>query len=118
YGTYEPPEHKFEVKGKEHLQKFLAAHLTDIMVWYPKPPVTKLHLCCPNPLGGDVRGFRSNLLEIEIESAVLEQPGWNQTLQRLWHEITRLLQPFYGEVRTVANQVRMDAIVGMMAADM
>lgn len=117
YGTYEPPEYKLEEKGKGHLETFLGTHLNDIIVWYPQRPVTKLHLCCPHPLGGDVRGFRSNLLEIEIESTVLEQPGWNQTLERLWRQMTRLLQPIYGDVRTVDNQVRMGATVGMMATD-
>jgi hypothetical protein len=117
YGTYEPPEYKLEERGKEHLENFLGEQLYDIKVWYPQRPVTTVHVSCPRPLGGDYWGFRSNLLEIEIESAVLGQPGWKETLDRLWHEMTWLLEPIYGEVRTVHNQVRMGATVGMTAAD-
>jgi hypothetical protein len=117
YGTYEPPEYKLEEKGKNHLEEFLGKYLDDMIVWYPRRPVTTVHVHRPKPLGGDSRGFRSNHLEIEIESAVLEQPGWKQTLDRLWHEMTRLLEPIYGEVRTVPNQVRMGATVGQMVED-
>jgi hypothetical protein len=117
YGTSEPPEHNFEDRGMEHLANFLGEHLHETKVWYPHRPVTRVNLSCPNPPGGDARGFRSNLLEIGIESAVLEQPGWEQTLQRLWRAMPRLLAPFYGEVRTIANQVRMGATVGMTALD-
>jgi hypothetical protein len=117
YGTFEPPEYKLEETGREHLEGFLGAHLDDIIVWYPQRPVTKVHVGCPNPAGGDAQGFRSNLLEIEIESAVLDQPGWKQALDRLWHEMTRLLEPIYGQVHTVHSRVRMGATVGMTAAD-
>ena len=118
YGTYEPPEHKLEEKGRKHLEDFLGTHLDDLIVWYPRRPVTNVHLRCPDPLGGYWQGFRSNVLEIEIESAVLDQPGWKPMLDRLWHEMTRLLEPFYGEIRTVPNQVRMGATVGMMIEDL
>jgi hypothetical protein len=117
YGLYEPPQYKLEEEGKEHLEKFLGTHLDELTVWYPRRPVTKVHLCRPNPVGGNPLGFRSSLLEIEIESAVLDQPGWKQTLDRLWHEMTRLLEPIYGEVRTVPNQVRMGATVGLTMED-
>lgn len=117
YGTYEPPEYKLETEGRKHLEKFLGTNLTDLIVWYPQRPVTKLNVSCPDPLGASARGFRSNLVEMEIESAVLEQPGWKETLERIWHAMTRLLKPFYGEVRSVHNQVWMGATVGMLATD-
>ena len=118
YGTYEPPEYKLEVKGRKHFEKFLGKHLDDFIVWYPHRPVAHVHLCCPDPLGGYVRGFRTNLLEIEVESAVLQQPGWKQTLERMWREMTYLLKPIYGDVRTEGNKVWMGATVAMLAADL
>jgi hypothetical protein len=51
-------------------------------------------------------GFRANLIEIEIEVAALAQPGWVYNLSRFWREASKMIGPFYGEVRTRSGLVR------------
>ena len=118
YGLYEPPQHKFAETGKAHLRDFMGKNLDNLMVWYPHRPVTKVQVACPKRPGASGLGFRSNLFEIEIESAVLKQPGWKAALELLWHEMTHLLRPIYGETRTIGGRVRMGATVGIEAADL
>jgi len=106
YGLYEPPQHLYAETGKEHLHQFLDKNLHDNIVWYPHRPVTSVHLAFPKPIGPSRQGFRSNFLEIEIESAALNQPGWSENLRRFWIQMSALLQPIYGDVRKAAGYVR------------
>jgi len=106
YGEYEPPQHVFANTGVEHLEQFMKRHLDDVMVWYPNRPVTGVHVSCPKLLGGSERGFRTNYLEIQIESAVLAQPGWPENLRLVSRQMTFLLRPVYGEVRTEGGYMR------------
>lgn len=100
YGTYEPPEHVFAKTGMAHLERFIAKNLEDFVVWYPNRPATGVSLQSPDPLGSGSQGFRTRLVEIEVECSVLGQPGWPEHLRNFWRQMTFLLSPFYGEIRT------------------
>jgi hypothetical protein len=100
YGAYEPPQYLFAKTGMNHLERFMARHLDDAMAWYPNRPVTGVRVSCPRPLGGGEDGFRTHLVEVEVESAVLAQPGWAEHLRLFWRQMTFLLRPIYGDVRT------------------
>lgn len=106
YGLYEPPQYVYAQTGKEHFEKFLEENLGDLIVWYPHRPVTSVSPRCPKPIGPSWKGFRSNSLEIEIESAVLSQPGWSEHLRSFWRQMSLLLQPIYGDVRTIGGYER------------
>jgi hypothetical protein len=103
YGEYEPPQFHFAKTGLSHLEGFMAKHLSDVMVWYPNRPVTGVSVSCPKPLGPDENGFRTHHVEIEVEAAVLAQPGWAEHLRHFWRQMTFLLRPIYGEVRSEAG---------------
>jgi hypothetical protein len=100
YGDYEPPQHVFAKTGMAHLERFIGKNFNDVKVWYTNRPVTVVGLHSPEPLGPSVQGFRTHLLEISVESSVLLQPGWEEQLRSFWRQMTFLLRPFYGELRT------------------
>jgi hypothetical protein len=112
YGLFEPPQHVYAETGKEHFLAFLHEHLNDVIVWYPNRPVVNVSLHCSVDWGADRRGFRVNYVEIGIESAVLEQPGWKTAISRFWRAASKVIQPFYGDVRTMKGFVRMGATFG------
>lgn len=106
YGLSEPPQHAYAEPGRTHFLEFLQQHLRDGIVWYPHRPVLGVHLGFPRPPGASRLGFRSNCIRISMEHAVLEQPGWNTQLRRAWLELSRLIRPFYGDVRVLDNYAR------------
>lgn len=54
-----------------------------------------------DPAGPITLGFRSHWTQIVVETSVLDQPGWGTQLRLLWRSVSKLLQPFYGDVRTL-----------------
>jgi hypothetical protein len=116
YGDYEPPKHVFASRGKDHLQSFMERNMSTVMVWSPNRPVVDVHVSCPMPAGASHQGFRSNLVEIEVEAAALDQPGWARHLRQFWRHTTHLLQPIYGEVRTTHGHSRFGGVAYVDAA--
>lgn len=84
----------------------MGENLHDFTVWYAHRPVVSLYLGHPNPVGASKLGFRTNHMEIEVESAVLAQPGWADNLRQFWRQVSQFLTPFYGEVRTLGGRQR------------
>jgi hypothetical protein len=117
YGLYEPPQHVYAETGKTHLLQFLNEHAHDFVIWYPHRPVTSVHLALPKTVGGTKLGFRTNLLEIEIESAVLSQPGWAENLHLLWRKLSGTLRPIYGDIRVLGGRSRRGAAVYITPAE-
>jgi hypothetical protein len=99
YGLYEPPQHVYATTGKTHFLEFLNANLHDMMVLYPQRPVTSVYVSFPNPLGAYKIGFRSNLLQIDVEKDALYQPGWANNLKLFWQQASAQIRPLYGDVR-------------------
>ncbi len=107
YGDYEPPQYLYAETGKEHLLTFLEPNPRRLsLVWYPHRPVTSVHWALPDKPGASPMGFRSNLVEVEIEAAALTQPGWAENMSFFWGEVSKMVRPFYGEVRTFGGYVR------------
>jgi hypothetical protein len=103
YGSTEPLPHVYAKTGREHLLNFLAEEKFAVF-WDPHPPVTDVHLSVHSPAGASRRGFRSRCFEIGIEEPL---PAWQSTrLRRLWEDLSCMIQPFYGEVRTLRGFVR------------
>lgn len=101
YGSFEPPEHVFAETGREHFLTFLSEQLKGkIVVWYPSAPVSHVHLGLPENIGASKRGFRSAYFTLDVDAEVLSQAGWQSALKRLWHSLSHVLQPFYGDIRT------------------
>jgi len=117
YGLYEPPSHVYAKTGKEHLHQFMDENEHDSIVWYPHRPVTSVNLQCPKPLGAGPNGFRSNLIEIYVEAAALSQPGWSAHLQQFWRQMSSLLRPIYGDVRTIHGVTRHGGVAYFSAED-
>jgi hypothetical protein len=110
YGAYEPPEHQLARTGHAHLLDYLASHLAGTVVWYPSPPVAYLGIGHHRDPAWSQRGgrpvFRAHYVTFSIERDVLKQPGWASALRRAWRELSALLQPFYGDVRTTRGHLR------------
>lgn len=105
YGTHEPPQHRFRECGRDHFVDFLDNEHRDrnvrIVVWYPKRPI--LHLGLSVGSGASWQGWQSQRITMDVEAAVLEQPGWATTLQRLWRQVAHLCHAFYSDVRILRN---------------
>lgn len=107
YGSFEPPQHVYAETGREHLITFLSENLRgQIVVWYPTAPVAHVHLGLPDNIGASKRGFRSAYFTLDVDAEALHQPGWQSALRRLWLSLSRVLRPFYGDVRTLAGYRR------------
>jgi hypothetical protein len=115
YGLYEPPQFDFEKMGRAHFVEFLAEHSQQLVVWYAHRPVVGVHRSIRSPSGWQPLGqnlqYRCQYLSLDVEHAALQQPGWPFALRRLWRRVSRDLQPFYGEVRTLHGYVRSGARV-------
>jgi len=110
YGLNEPPQYLFADTGTAHLLDFLDQHLQPFgIVWYPQWPVVGVHLGFPDRAGGSPKGFRANLVQVEIDREVATQTGWERQLRRFWLELSRLIRPFYGDVRTLGGRIRRKA---------
>jgi hypothetical protein len=112
YGFFDPPEFHFDETGKGHFINFMLAHLEDVIIWYPGPPVLEVFLYSSRNWGGSSQGFRANLMRFVIEEQVLDQPGWETHLQRFWSTASQHIQPFYGDVRTLDGYLRMNNSFG------
>lgn len=109
YGGYEPPQHKYIETGNEHLKKYLVDHMYENVVWYPTKPVVGVHLSLVKEWGFfDRRGkkhFGANNFSIEIDASVLNQAGWKELLEKIFKDISLILNPFYGEARILRNKI-------------
>ena len=107
YGSFEPPQHLYAETGREHFVRFLTENLRgQVVVWYPSAPVAHVHLGLPENIGASKRGFRSAYFTLDVDADALHQPGWQTALKRLWFSLSRVLRPFYGDVRTLAGYRR------------
>jgi hypothetical protein len=105
YGLWEPPQYTYAETGREHLAAFMREHHSETVVWYANRPVSSCSFlvvtgCEWRRLGASMK-WRSNHASVAIEASVLSQPGWPLALRRFWEEMSLLLQPFFGEVRTL-----------------
>jgi hypothetical protein len=105
YGPYEPPEHEYARTGREHFLGFLGSNLTSSIVWYANRPVLGVYTAISRDPGwitfAGRPAFRCNRIAVELDAAVLEQAGWQEGLVRAWREVSRVLAPFFGDVRTL-----------------
>jgi hypothetical protein len=112
YGLFEPPQHLYSETGRERFLSFLQEHLDDTIVWYPHRPVLGLSLYCSPKWGTTGQGYRANYVKVEVEAKTLEQPGWETALDRFWRAASRVIEPFYGDVKTLKGFIRMGATHG------
>jgi hypothetical protein len=106
YGLFEPPQFTFSETGKIHFVDLLAAHRSGV-ICYPTRPVWGIHFGL-NPKSGFVniggkRQYKSSYFQIAVDSAVLDQENWRRQLYGTWKDLSRALQPFYGDVRVLDN---------------
>lgn len=113
YGLWEPPQYAYAETGRNHLIQFLGEHACSSATWYPTRPVANVCLATPGKVGSTARGFRAHHLAIAIETLALDQPGWETQLRLVWREVSKLVRPFYGDVRTLAGYTRMGAALGI-----
>lgn len=110
YGLYEPPQFKLEEKGLEHFIEFLEKNRSNFGVWYPTKPVISVSVCFDEEWGfrhyGGSNKFRANYVEVEIDSEVLNQLGWEDHLRKFWRALSVFIKPFYGDVRFLNNLIR------------
>lgn len=107
YGTFEPPEHKYEGDDDKLLEFLVSTTRAETMViWYPTKPVVDVSLSLPNLDAKHRLGFRVNSCSIEFDIAVLGQPGWEKQIRRLWRSMSKFLEPFYGDVRIMRGYHR------------
>jgi hypothetical protein len=106
YGLYEPPEFKLEEEGIAHLVEFLHEAGSEFVILYPTLPALGLSLNLQDEAGHGPYGFAAHHLQVDFDRSALEQPGWEAALKRFWKAASRLLGPFYGDVRTLGGYER------------
>jgi hypothetical protein len=107
YGPHAPPQYTYTDENRSHFLDVLEECPPGTSIrWYARWPVVHVYLGLPESTGGTPKGFRSNYLTIEVETAVLGQPGWNNQLRRFWIDASRLIRPFYGDIRILGGRVR------------
>ena len=106
YGLYEPPEFKLEEQGRGHLVQFLCEAGSDFVIAYTTQPALGLTFNMQEEPGLGPHGFVAHHLRIDFDRSVLAQPGWEVALKRFWRVISQLLDPFYGDVRTLKGYER------------
>lgn len=106
YGTFEPPEHRYDDGGRPALERFLHLHGGEFILWYPNPPVIDMRFWLTHRWGSYRDGFRTNHVSVAVDSAVLAQPGWERQLRKFWRAVSLFLKPFYGDVRTLRGYQR------------
>jgi hypothetical protein len=94
----EPPSHKLAVDGLESLIDFLDPENTELKFLWAKKPVYELQIRTSR-WGGPYPWFMTTGFHIGIDAGVLLQPGWARHLVRVFKDLSRLIQPFYGEAR-------------------
>ncbi len=103
YGLWEPPQYKTEETGIDALTVFLSENLDNTPVLYAQRPVVGIYVADCNGSAHPHLGFRANHVSIQIEAQVLEQQGWERAVRYLWRDVSRFLQPFYGEARVLSD---------------
>lgn len=106
YGLWEPPQFRYEDKGRAHFLSFLRKNLGDPIVWYPSKPFTHAWIDAIKKPGGSEQGYRCNRLSLEIDARALDVPGWPVAIRRLFVAIAEVLQPFYGEICRGESPIR------------
>jgi hypothetical protein len=104
YGEYEPPKEKF--KDIDTFCDYFISHSKESVVWYPTKPVVAAGLRFPEFIGPTSRGYRFGHFSISIDSAVLDMPGWPTTIERLFKNVSEVLNPFYGDIYIIKNYIR------------
>ena len=112
YGLWEPPQYTTHETGPEALADFMRENLDNSAVFYPTRPVVGFSLSDCDAQEHPWLGFRSNRLSIQLEIEALRQPGWERAAKRLWRDVSRLLQPFYGEARVLSGLTWFGATTG------
>jgi hypothetical protein len=105
YGLSEPPAHKTEATGLGGLVAFLSENLDRMAILYASRPVVEFSIGDFDGPPHPRFGFRANHLNIGLEAAVLEQPGWERAIRNLWRGVCSFLQPFYAEARLLPDFV-------------
>jgi hypothetical protein len=106
YGLYEPPQYVYADTGREHFASFLAQHVREFVVWYPRRPFTFVGVTVHRTVGATRRGFRTHCLTVDVARVALAQPGWPRALRDFWLAVAALLPCFYGHVRTLRGAER------------
>lgn len=114
YGTSDPPEHRFSLTGRAHFAQFLTERLASTslvnpIVWYGHEPVFAVFPSIVHEPGWTKVGartrFRCSRVATVIDAACLAHPGRQASLRHGWRAVSKFLQPFYGDVRTLHGYV-------------
>lgn len=112
YGLFEPPQYLFKDEGKENFIQFLINNKHEGIIWYPNRPVIGVYVFCPDRWGIIGKNFRARQITMSIESTAMMQDGWSTALKKFWKKASHIIEPFYGDVRTIENAVRMGSTYG------
>lgn len=106
YGLYELPQHRLAETGIDHFREFLRDNTGGDrpgLVWYPRRPVLHCTVRREHDWGIGRRGFECGYCLISVERSALLQAGWQEALRAFWIRASRLVRPFYGDVRTLGG---------------
>lgn len=112
YGLYEPPQYIYSETRKDHFLELLFNNVSPGIVWYPNRPVVGVSQLCSSQWGMSNQGFKANYFKINLEHSILMQPGWSTELISFWRNASKIIQPYYGDVRTLNNNLRLGPTYG------
>lgn len=107
YGEWEPPQFK---RAEHGLRPFAEMSMGALgAVAYPMPPVMSFHTSPARDVGlikvGGRERYSARYLSIGIDRAALGIPAYAANLAHVFREMSRLVCPFYGEVRPVGGYI-------------
>lgn len=109
YDIHDPPQETF--KDITSFHDFLIKNLNDRILWHPSKPVDYVHLGIPEFIGPMRIGYRFGNFSITIDAAVLDMPGWSTKIERLFKNISHVINPFYGDIYVLGNYIRSHSIL-------
>lgn len=111
YGSYEPPQFR---RDRDGLAPFVNGVLSPDELWfaYTSPPAYGLHMDLTATVGWlqprvGSRRFKCRYIEFGIDATSLLAPGYMTHLQAAFLSLSRLIRPFYAEVRPQHDLIRM-----------
>jgi hypothetical protein len=102
WGLFEPPDHSLAEEGTVGLVEFIDSNRVQVTD-FPglRPPGRYLTLYTNPRCGTDPRdsSFDVTHLKVDLDAQLLDQPGWGRQLAFAFEELSKAIEPFYGEAR-------------------
>jgi len=104
YGGSEPARNIFKPEGVDEFIHFLFTE--EWPVWVPNGKLLHVHYRpSVRPRLTDAHGMSVPTLQVSCAASLLDVPGWETAMRRLWSFVCGIAEPFYGDVRILGGHI-------------